>query len=231
MQKILIIIPSYNENKNIIELINALFAEGLNADILVVDDSSDNTADLVKNKQIGENRLFLIKRPRKGGRGTAVLDGFRFGLSGQYDLIAEMDADFSHDPRELKFLIAVAEENALVIGSRYLRGGKIVGCPLVRKIFSRFANFYANIFLGIGIRDYTSGYRIYGRKALEKLDMNKIKGSGYIVLSEISYQLYKNGVKFIEVPTTFVNRKRGASNFSMKEVKEAFISILRIRFN
>ncbi|MCX6729961.1 MAG: glycosyltransferase, partial [Candidatus Portnoybacteria bacterium] len=108
MQKFLIIIPSYNENKNIIELIDALFLENLGADILVVDDSSDNTADLVKNRQIGENRLFLIKRPQKSGRGTAVLDGFKFGLSREYDFIAEMDADFSHDPHELKSLVAVA---------------------------------------------------------------------------------------------------------------------------
>ncbi|MFH1129666.1 MAG: polyprenol monophosphomannose synthase [Patescibacteria group bacterium] len=231
MQKILIIIPSYNESENIIKLIDALFAENLGVDILVVDDSSDNTADLVRDKQIGEDRLFLIKRSKKSGRGTAVLEGFEFGLSGKYEFIAEMDADFSHDPREFKSLVAVAEENALVIGSRYLKKSKVVGCSFVRRIFSRFANSYANIVLGIGIHDYTNGYRVYGRKALEKLDVNKIKGSGYMVLSEISYQLYKNGVKFIEVPTTFVNRKRGASNFSMKEVKEAFVSILRIRFS
>jgi len=231
MPKTLIIIPSYNESENIVRLIDFLLSDNANTDILVIDDSSDNTAELVKKRQAGEPRLFLIKRQGKGGRGTAVLDGFRFALARDYQLIAEMDADFSHDPREFKSLVAVSGDNTLVIGSRDLNGSKIVGWPLGRTVFHRLANIYANIILGIGIHDYTNGYRVYGRGAIEKLDMSKIKGVGYIVLSEISYQLFKKGVKFIEVPTLFVNRRRGVSNLSFKEVKEAFLSVLRVRFN
>lgn len=231
MPKILIIIPSYNESDNIIKLINVLLEENPNTDILVVDDSSDNTGDLVKERQADESRLNLIKRYGKGGRGTAVLEGFKFALARDYDLIAEMDADFSHDPHEFKSLVSVSGDNILVIGSRYLKKSKIVGWPIQRRIFSKLANFYANMILCIGIHDYTNGYRVYGRGALKKLEMSKIKGVGYIVLSEISYQLFKKGVRFVEVPTLFVNRRRGVSNFSLKEVIEAFTSVLRVRFN
>lgn len=231
MPKILIIIPSYNESQNIIQLIDILLLENTNTDILVIDDSSDNTAELVKNKQIAESRLFLIKRPFKSGRGSAILEGFKFALAKDYQLIAEMDADFSHDPHEFKSLVAVAGNNTLVIGSRYLKDSKIVGWSLSRRIFSKLANCYARIILQIPIHDYTNGYRIYGREALEKLNISKIKSGGYIALSEISYALFKKMVKFIEVPTLFINRKRGISNFSFKEVKEAFISILKIRFH
>lgn len=230
--KTLIIIPSYNESENIINLIDVLLKENSNIDVLVVDDSSDDTANLIKNMQSkGESRLFLIKRQTKSGRGSAVLEGFKFALTRDYKLIAEMDADFSHDPHEFKSLIAVAGDNTVIIGSRYLKESRIIGWPLSRRIFSKLANFYAKAILQIPIHDYTNGYRVYGRKALEKLDLLKIKNSGYVVLSEISYQLFKKMVKFIEVPTLFINRKKGISNFSSKEVMEAFVSILKIRFN
>ena len=172
----------------------------------------------------------MIKREGKGGRGTAVIEGFKFALARDYQFIAEMDADFSHDPHEFKKLMAVAGDNTMVIGSRNVRGSKIVNWPLGRRIFHKLANIYADFILGIGIHDYTNGYRIYGRTALEKLDISKIKQRGYIVLSEISHQLFKKGVKFVEVPILFIHR-RGNSNFSLKEVIEAFLSVLRIRFN
>jgi len=231
MPKTLIIIPCYNESENIVKLIDVLLGDNQNTDVLVVDDSSDNTADLVKKRQVGEPRLHLIKRQGKGGRGTAILEGFKFALARDYKLIAEMDADFSHDPKEFQSLVAMSGDNTMVIGSRDIKGSKIVGWPWTRTAFHYLANFYANIILGIGIRDYTNGYRVYGRGALEKLDMTKIKGIGYIVLSEISYQLFKNGVKFVEVPTLFVNRRRGVSNFSMKEIMEAFTSVIRVRLD
>ncbi|KND46800.1 MAG: apolipoprotein N-acyltransferase [Parcubacteria bacterium C7867-006] len=229
--KTLIIIPCYNESENIIRLVDILLKENENTDVLVVDDSIDNTSDLVKQRQVNEPRLHLIKRNGKGGRGTAVLEGFKFALARDYKLIAEMDADSSHNPHEFSSLVAVSGDNTLVIGSRDLKDSRIVGWPMNRIIFHKLANFYANIILGIGIKDYTNGYRVYGRAALEKLDMSKIKGIGYIVLSEISYQLFKKGVKFVEIPTVFRNRSRGVSNFSLKEVKEAFTSVVRVRLN
>lgn len=227
----LIIIPSYNESDNILNLVDVLLNDNLDTDVLVVDDSSDNTGDLIKEKMATESRLFLIKRKGKGGRGTAVLEGFKFSLAGDYKFIAEMDADFSHNPREFRSLLSMAGDDILVIGSRYLKESKIIGWPMSRRIFSKLANFYANFILGIGIRDYTNGYRVYGRGALKKIDIAKIRGVGYIVLSEISYQLFKKGVKFVEVPTVFVNRRRGSSNFSLREIKEAFTSVVRVRLN
>ncbi len=231
MPKTLIIIPCYNESDNIIQLVDVLLKENSFVDVLIVDDSSDNTADLVRERQKTETRLFLIKREGKGGRGSAVLDGFKFGLEKDYQRIAEMDADSSHNPHEFQSLMKVSGDNTLVIGSRYLRESKIIGWPIQRRVFSKCANFYANFILKINIHDYTNGYRIYGREALKKLDFSKIKEKGYIVLSEISYQLFKKGVKIIEVPTVFVNRKRGASNFSLKEIRDAFASVIRIRRN
>ena len=230
MPKTLIIIPCYNESENIVRLIDALLSLDRNIEVLVVDDSADNTAELVRQRQVGEPRLHLIKRQGKGGRGTAVLEGFKFALARDYELIAEMDADFSHDPNELPKLLVASNRDEVVIGSRDLRESKIVGWPMTRTLFHYFANFYARVILGIPIRDYTNGYRIYGRGALGKLDISKIKGIGYIVLSEIAYELHKKGVKFKEVPTVFVNRRRGVSNFSLKEIKEAFTSVLRVRF-
>lgn len=230
MNNTLIIIPSYNESDNIATLIKSLFSVKPDCDILVVDDSSDNTAAIVKDLQTSLHNLYLIARKGKGGRGSAVLDGFDFALERQYQNIVEMDADFSHDPHELPLLLAHTDKNTVVIGSRYVSGSRIVNWPRRRRVFSFLANLYATVILRIGIHDYTNGYRVYAGEALNKLHREKIRGSGYIVLSEISYQLFQNGVHFVEVPITFVNRSRGASNFSWKEIREAFLSVLRIRF-
>ncbi|KKU78936.1 MAG: Dolichyl-phosphate beta-D-mannosyltransferase [Parcubacteria group bacterium GW2011_GWA2_47_7] len=231
MPKSLVIIPTYNEEENILKLVEHLLSINLGLDVLVVDDGKDHTSALIADKQKLTPHLFLIKRETKSGRGTAVLEGIKFGIAKGYDLLVEMDADFSHDPIELPALLAVASPNRVVIGSRYLKESKIVNWPLRRRIFSRCANFYAGIILGIGITDYTNGYRVYARDAAEKIDFSHIKSTGYVVLSEIAYQLFRKGVEFREVPTIFVNRSRGVSNFSLKEIKEAFLSVIRIRFD
>jgi dolichol-phosphate mannosyltransferase len=230
MPKTLVIIPSYNERENIASLIDALLALPFDLEVLVVDDGTDGTAEIVASKGEKEPRVHCIWRGGKGGRGSAVLDGFRFARTHNFDRIVEMDADFSHDPRELSRLLEKAGDDVLVIGSRYLPGSSIRNWPLSRRVFSKCANFYANAVLQIGISDYTNGYRVYGKTALAKLDMDTIRSSGYIVLSEIAYQLFREGVSFREVPTTFVNRQRGASNFSLREARDAFTSVLRIRF-
>lgn len=231
MSKTLIIVPCYNEKDNIIKLINTLFSASPESDIIIVDDSNDDTANLVKDSQLTHQNLFLIKRLGKGGRGTAVLDGLKFGLKNGYEYMIEMDADLSHDPKELPCLIELAGANTVVIGSRYLKGSKIVGWPLRRKIFSWLANLYAGFILQIKIHDYTNGYRVYSRDAVEKINFNEIKSTGYVVLSEIAYQLFLKGVKFKEFPIVFVNRREGSSNFSLKEIKEAFTSVIRVKMN
>ncbi|OGY45189.1 MAG: hypothetical protein A2744_01380 [Candidatus Buchananbacteria bacterium RIFCSPHIGHO2_01_FULL_44_11] len=229
MAKILVIVPTYNEQDSIIPLVDKLFGLGLDLDILVVDDGADKTPELIKQKQLERPNLYLIKREKKAGRGTAVLAGLRFGLEKDYQFLIEMDADFSHQPEELPSLLAVAQPGNVVIGSRYVKGSQIKNWPWQRIIFSHFANFYANLVLGIGIHDYTNGYRVYSRAAVEKIDFDRINSIGYIVLSEIAYQLFKKGIKFTEVKILFINRQRGKSSFSFKEIKEAFTAVWKIR--
>lgn len=230
MPRTLVIIPSYNEEENIVRLIRALRALDAKPDVLVVDDGSDKTAELVQAESVTDPGIRLRKREGKGGRGTAVLDGIRIGLDEGYDVLVEMDADFSHHPEALPALLALSEPNTVVIGSRYLPGSRIENWPLSRRVFSRLANLYARLILGIPIHDYTNGYRAYGRDAAAKLRPEDIRSKGYIVLSEISWQLHKAGCRFRETPIVFVNRARGASNFSFKEVAEALTAIWRIRF-
>ncbi|MFH1582986.1 MAG: polyprenol monophosphomannose synthase [Candidatus Falkowbacteria bacterium] len=229
MPGILVIIPTYNEQENIINLINKLNFLKLDLDILIVDDGSDKTADLVRQNQERLPNLFLIKRQGKSGRGSAVIEGFKYGLQKDYQYFVEMDADFSHEPDELPGLLKLAESNGIVIGSRYVKGSKIINWPMRRRIFSKLANIYANLILKIGIKDYTNGYRVYQRAAIAKLELDKIKAVGYIALSEIAYQLFKKDIKIIENKSIFINRKRGSSNFSLKEIKESFLAVLRIK--
>jgi dolichol-phosphate mannosyltransferase len=229
MANALVIIPAYNEQENIVKLVENLLDLRLSTDILIVDDGKDGTATLIKELQNRNPNVFLIKREGKLGRGSAVIAGLKFGLERDYEYLVEMDADFSHEPKELPLLMEKATPDGVVIGSRYVRGSRIENWPLKRRIFSRLANFYAEMVLGIGIHDYTNGYRVYGRKAVEKLNFEKIKATGYIVLSEISYQLFRKGVPFTECRSIFVNRSRGGSNFTMKEIKEAFIAVWKIR--
>ena len=153
----------------------------------------------------------------------------KFGLEREYEIFVEIDADSSHQAAELPELLKISEPNAIVIASRYVKGSKIVNWPLKRRAFSFLANLYAGFILRLGIHDYTNGYRIYGREALKKLEFEKIKATGYVVLSEVAYQLFRKGVKLIEQKSLFINRRRGQSNFSLAEIKESFLSVLRIK--
>lgn len=232
MQKTLITIPTFNEVENIGRLVERLLAMESNIHVLVVDDSSpDGTAEIVKSMQpTSGERLHVIKRTGKGGRGSAVLEGFRFGLKSDYALFMEMDADFSHNPEEIpSFFTKIAEGYDMILGSRYLPASKIYDWGWKRTFFSRWANRYARLVLGIPMSDYTNGYRCYTRSAIETLDMNIIEAKGYVVLSEVAYQLHLKSQKIGEVPTIFVNRRRGISNLSSQEIKEAFMSVIRIR--
>lgn len=230
---ILITIPTFNEAENIGRLCENLLNTYPEVHVFVVDDASpDGTARKVEELQ-GKfpGRLHLLKRTGKGGRGSAVLDGFRFGLKKNYDLFFEMDADFSHNPEEIPlFLEKMREGYDMVLGSRYLPTSKIFDWGWKRTFFSKWANVYARLVLRIPISDYTNGYRCYTRSAIEALDLGIIEAKGYVVLSEVAYQLFLKKKKIGQVPTVFVNRRRGISNLSSHEIKEAFLSVLRIRF-
>jgi len=227
----LIIIPTYNESENIARLCERLLALYPFVEILVVDDSSpDGTAAVVREEQrkYPDRWLHLTVRQGKGGRGSAVLEGFRFALSRAYELIFEMDADFSHEPEEIPRFLEKIRECDMVVGSRYLPKSEIHEWGWKRTFFSRFANRYARFVLGMPLSDYTNGYRCYRRSAVGALDLEKIDAKGYVVLSEVAMQLHMKGFRIGEVPTVFVNRRRGLSNLTAHEIGEAFLSILKI---
>ena len=229
--KILVVIPTYNERDNIGALCEELLSRPERPDVLVVDDNSpDGTAaeaEEVARRYPG--RLHVLRREGKGGRGGAVLAGFAWGSGGGYDYFFEMDADYSHHPGELPLFLEAARGADVVVGSRYLPASRIVNWPRARRFFSKLANSYARFFLRIPITDYTNGYRCYSRAAVEALDAGAVDASGYVVLSEVAYQLYRRGFRFADVPTEFVNRRRGESNLSPSEILSAFVGVLRLR--
>jgi dolichol-phosphate mannosyltransferase len=227
----LVIIPTFNEKENIAQLVTKILALYPAIDVLVVDDSSpDGTSAAVEEVQpeFG-GHVRLLTREGKGGRGSAVLEGFKIALAEGYDYAFEMDADFSHKPEEIARFLEAAKNADMVVGSRYLPGSEIHHWSWKRRFFSRWANRYARLVLGIPLSDYTNGFRCYNRRALEALDLSRIHARGYVVLSEVAYQLHLKGLTIAQVPTVFVNRRRGISNLSFHEIKEAFLSVLRIR--
>lgn len=232
-KKTAIIIPTYNEKDNIKKLIQAIFAISPDIRIIIVDDNSpDKTGEIVEVLKGKYKNLQIIHRTKKNGRGGACIEGFKFALAEGFKYIFEMDADFSHDPTDIpRLLNKVQDGYGMVIGSRYVKGSKIVNWGIKRTIFSKFANIYARAILRIPIHDYTNGYRCYTKEAMASIDFDKIEAAGYIVLSEMSYQLHKKGIKIGEIPITFVNRKRGISNLSRNEIISAFTNVLRLKWD
>ncbi|MBP9773586.1 MAG: polyprenol monophosphomannose synthase [Candidatus Peribacteraceae bacterium] len=229
---LLTVIPTFNEAQNIRQLIDRLCELYPTMTILIVDDASpDGTGQKVKDAQaVHGSRVQLLERQGKGGRGSAVLEGFKLAMQQNVDLIFEMDSDFSHEPTEIQRFLDAIPHYDMVLGSRYLPSSRIEEWGIKRTIFSRFANQYARLVLGIPITDYTNGFRCYTRKAIDALEMDRIDSKGYVVLSEVAYQLHLKGMKIGEVPTVFINRRRGISNLGWHEIREAFMSVLRIRW-
>ncbi len=230
MKKIAVIIPAYCESANIIELCKDIFSHYERADILIVDDSPDTyTADVVK--EFAHPQVNLLHRETKGGRGSAVIFGISHYILGPYDYFLEIDADFSHPPSEIPGLVKYAEEKSLdlLIASRYLHGSKIVNWPLTRRIFSKAANLIARILLQVPVHDYTNGFRLYSNNGAKELVNTCGKlGSGFIALSEILVNLYYRKYKIAEIPTIFINRIRGESSLSSKEIWSALIGLKKI---
>jgi len=228
--KILIVIPTYNEADNVERLVRTLLELNAAPDVLVVDDASPDGTGEVADGLAAElpGRVSVIHREAKDGRGGAVLSGLARGLADGYEILFEMDADFSHDPAEVPAFLDAIKKYYFVIGSRYLPESRIVDWPASRTFFSRWANRYARFFLRIPITDYTNGYRCYRADALERLDFEAIDSKGYIVLSEIAWQLHRAGLSVGEVPTVFVNRSRGESNLNLGEVFSAFTGVLKL---
>ncbi len=232
MDKSLIIIPTYNERENLRAMVAAIHEVLPETHLLVVDDNSpDGTGDVADELAEKDDRVHAVHRPGKMGLGTAYVEGFRWGLERGYELLWEMDCDFSHDPRYLPDLLAAVENGAdLAIGSRYVAGGGTDNWGLGRKILSRGGGFYARMVLGVPIKDLTSGFRCYRRTVLETLDLSQVRSEGYAFQIEMAYKTYKAGFHIQEVPIVFVDRRVGQSKMSGGIVVEAVLGVWRMRF-
>ncbi|MEO0143546.1 MAG: polyprenol monophosphomannose synthase [candidate division WOR-3 bacterium] len=231
--RILIIIPTYNERENIKPLIYEIFKVIPQANILIVDDNSpDKTYEVVEEISKNDNRVFLIKRAGKFGLGTAYVEGFKWAILNNYDVVVEMDADFSHQPSDLLRLIQKIQEGYdLVIGSRYIEGVNVINWPMKRLLLSYFANLYARIITGVPIKDLTSGFKAIRVSALKSIDLDKIKSNGYAFQIEIHFKIYNKKFKVTEIPIVFYERRSGNSKMSKKIILEAALMVWRLRIN
>ena len=235
INKSLIIIPTYNESENIELIINKIINVDNSNDILVVDDNSpDGTFNIVENlKDIHDKRVFLIKREKKSGLGSAYKAGFKWALDNNYSYIFEMDADMSHDPNEIKnFKVELIQNKFdVVVGSRYLDGVSVVNWPLSRIFLSYFANLYVRMITGMPIKDATSGFVGYNNKALGSLELEEIKFNGYAFQIEMKFKLWKKNFKLKEHQIIFVNRKLGKSKMNQSIILEAIFGVIKLKIN
>ena len=229
--KTLIIIPTYNERQNIGNLIQAIFELGIEGvQVLVVDDNSpDGTAEVVKELQKSQPKLHLIQRERKMGLGTAYVAGFRFALKHSFELIMEIDADFSHDPKDiLRFMIA-SETSDLVVGSRYVNGVNVINWPLGRLLMSIGASTYTRLITGLPLKDCTSGFKCFRREVLESIALDRLQSDGYSFQIEMNFRAWKKGFRISELPIVFVDRRAGTSKMSKKIVREAIWMVWKLK--
>ncbi len=231
----LVIIPTYNEKENIENIIRAVMSQEGDFHILIVDDGSpDGTAAIVKElqKTFGA-RLHILERKGKLGLGTAYIAGFKYALEKGYEYIFEMDADFSHDPKDLiRLYNACAKDGAdMSVGSRYVNGGKVVNWPFDRIFISKGASYYTRIITWMPVRDCTAGFVCYKRKVLESINLDNIRFIGYAFQIEMKFRTWKKGFKLKEVPITFVDRQEGVSKMSKGIVKEAILGVWKMQFD
>lgn len=228
--KTLIIVPTFNELDNITKLIPDLLSRSANPDILIVDDNSpDGTAEFIQQLALRNDRIHLIKREKKMGLGTAYIAGFKFALKNNYDFIFEMDADYSHDPKEIPNFLNAIQENDLVLGSRYSNGVNVVNWPMRRLLLSYFANIYTRIITGLPVKDATGGFKCFRRKVLETINLDRVKSNGYAFQIEMTYKAFKKGFRIKEIPIIFIDRMKGKSKMSKRIVREAITMVWKLR--
>jgi dolichol-phosphate mannosyltransferase len=230
-EKVLIVVPTYNERDNLKALVRAVFEQVPSAHLLVVDDASpDGTGELADDLRDRDSRIRVIHRPGKLGLGTAYVVGFRYGLARDYTYIIEMDADFSHDPKYLPRLLERARAGAdLVQGSRYVQGGGTENWGLGRRVLSRGGSLYARTILGVPVRDLTGGFKCFRRRVLETLDLDAVRSEGYSFQIEMTYRTIREGFRVEEVPITFVDRRVGQSKMSKNIFMEAIWMVWSLR--
>lgn len=231
-QLVAVIIPSYNDVDNLPFVIQGLYAISSTVTIIIVDDSSKEEKKKLPQLKKQFPKLVVLEREKKSGRGSAVLEGFRYALKNkQIEYVLEMDADTSHDPKDLPAFFAKDKQADVIIGSRYLKNSKVINWPKRRLFLSRMINkILLNNLLGLGLHDYTNGYRLYTREAAEFLLTTPLHETGFLLLSETAYKLKKAGFTLTEIPITFTDRKYGKSSVKFADLLENFIGAFRIRF-
>ena len=228
--KTLVITPTFNERKNIKNFIEKIFNAGAELHLLVIDDNSpDKTSDLVNDMKTSYPNIFLIKRPKKLGLGTAYIEGFKWAISKDYDYAIQMDADLSHDPMDIPKLIHNLKRYDLVIGSRYVQGVSVVNWPIRRLLLSYGANLYSKIITGMPIKDSTGGYKAWRVELLKKINFNKVKSQGYSFQIEMNFRAWRLDASIIEDSIIFVDRTIGESKMSKSIMYEAIWMVWRLR--
>ncbi|PKN49918.1 MAG: dolichyl-phosphate beta-D-mannosyltransferase [Deltaproteobacteria bacterium HGW-Deltaproteobacteria-20] len=229
--RVLVIVPTYNERDNLPILIDAVFAVLDKAHVLVVDDASpDGTGDIVDEMVARDSRVHVLHRQAKLGLGTAYIEGFKLALERGYDIVVEMDADMSHDPRYLPALIGAIQEGAdVAVGSRNIPQGGVEGWGLGRQLLSKGGSLYSRVILGVDIRDLTTGYKAFSRRALEIIGVDEIRSNGYSFQIETTYRALCWGLHVVEVPIVFVDRRVGRSKMSHRVFVEAVGMVWKLR--
>ena len=231
-ERALVIIPTYDEASNIPQLLPQVLSQDECIDVLVVDDGSPDGTGQIADRMASENsRINVLHRAKKLGLGTAYLAGFAWALEREYDLIFEMDADFSHDPKHLPEFLEAIQGVDLVLGSRYLDGRvTVVNWPMGRLLLSYGANIYARVVTGLKLCDATGGFKCFRRRVLEAIDLDAVHSNGYAFQIEMSLRATKKGFKIKEIPIVFVDRSDGTSKMSGRIVREAIWMVWRLRF-
>jgi dolichol-phosphate mannosyltransferase len=231
-ERALVITPTYNERANVPTLIERVLAKDPRLEMLIVDDNSpDGTGDVVAEIAAANPRVHLMRRPGKMGLGTAYRDGFRWALARDYELIFEMDADFSHDPDHLPEFLKASEQADFVLGSRYLNGKvTVVNWPMSRLMLSYGANIYARWVTGLRLWDATGGFKCFHRRVLQAIDLDDVRSNGYAFQIEMSFRAVRKGFKPVEIPIVFADRTEGESKMSGHIVREAVLMVWRLRW-
>ena len=230
IERALVIIPTYNEAKNLAQIIPAILRQDPRIEILVVDDNSpDGTGDIADRLAQAKSRIHVLHRQAKEGLGRAYLAGFRWGLEQKYDVLLEMDADFSHDPAFLPAFLRAIEDADLVLGSRYATGVNVINWPVSRLLLSLGANFYARVITGLPLTDSTGGYKCFRRTVLEAIDFDQVRSNGYTFQIEMSFRAWRKGFRLKEIPIIFHDRVEGHSKMSKLIVREAIWMVWWLR--
>lgn len=231
-QRALVIIPTYNESKNLPAIVPLVLEKDRRLEVLVIDDNSpDGTGKIADELAAASPRVHVVHRPGKQGLGTAYRHGFRWALERDFEYVFEMDADFSHDPKHLPEFLAAAEHADLVLGSRYLDGRvTVVNWPMPRLVLSYGANIYARLITGLKVWDATGGFKCFRRRVLEAIDLDAVHSNGYSFQIEMNLRAVRRGFRITEIPIVFVDRTEGQSKMSGAIIREAIWMVWRLRF-